>query len=343
MKAAVTTRYGPPDVLEIQEVERPALQDSDVLIQVQAATVTSGDWRVRSLDVPTGFGLLSRLMFGVTRPRQPILGTEVAGVIASIGRNVTRFAAGDAVFAYSDARMGGHAEYVSMPEGGAVAHRPKNLTVEEAAALSFGGTTALHFLRRGRVQRGDRVLVNGASGSVGTAAVQLAKHSGAHVTGVSSSRNLDLVRSLGADSVIDYTAEDVTERRAQYDIIVDTAGTLPYRRSKHLLRSGGRLLLVLGTLPSMLQAPWVRWTSDKRVVVGAASGGAEDLEFLAQLAEAGAFTPVIDRCYPFEQIVAAHRYVDQGHKKGNVVLTFEADSPTRSDQRERRRPVGTTP
>lgn len=324
MKAVVATKYGSPDVLRISDVEKPTPRAHELLIQVYATTVTSGDWRVRSLDVPTGFGLLSRMMFGVFRPRQPILGTELAGVIAAVGDDVTRFAVGDAVFAYSDASMGAHAEYTVMPEEGAVAPKPASLTFEEAAALSFGGTTALQFLRRGKIQRGDAVLVNGASGSVGTAAVQLARHFGAQVTGVCSTRNLDLVKSLGAGTVIDYTKEDVAETGEQYDLIVDTAGTMPFSRSKHLLKEGGRLLLVLGSLPSMLQIPWVSLTSDKRVIAGPATGSAEDLQFLAELAEAGAFRPVIGRRYPFERIAEAHAYVDTGHKKGNVVVTLES-------------------
>jgi NADPH:quinone reductase-like Zn-dependent oxidoreductase len=325
MKAAVATKYGSPDVLRISEVEKPTPRAHDLLIKVYATTVTSGDWRVRSLDVPTGFGLLSRMMFGVFRPRQPILGTELAGVIAAVGDDVTRFAVGDAVFALSDASMGAHAEYTVMPEEGAVAPKPASLTFEEAAALSFGGTTALQFLRRGKIQRGDAVLVNGASGSVGTAAVQLARHFGAQVTGVCSTRNLDLVKSLGAGTVIDYTKEDVAETGQQYDLIVDTAGTLPFSRSKHLLKEGGRLLLVLGSLPSMLQIPWVSLTSNKRVIAGPATGSAEDLQFLAELAEAGAFRPVIGRRYPFERIAEAHAYVDTGHKQGNVVVTLEPE------------------
>ena len=323
MKAVVATQYGSPDVLQIRDVEKPTPKPDEVLIKVRATTVTSGDWRVRSLNVPTGFGLFSRLMFGFSRPRQPILGTELSGVVEAVGKDVTRFKAGDEIFAYSDASMGAHAEYKAMPEDGAIARKPANLTFEEAAALSFGGTTALQFLRSGNIQPGERVLVNGASGSVGTAAVQLAKHFGAHVTGVCSTGNMALVKSLGADAVIDYTKEDVAQSGNTYDIIVDTAGTLPFARSKHILNDGGRLLLVLGSLPSMLQIPWVSLTTSKKVIAGPASGTAEDLRFLAELAEKEVFKPVIDRRYPFEQIAEAHTYVDQGHKKGNVVIVME--------------------
>jgi NADPH:quinone reductase-like Zn-dependent oxidoreductase len=325
MKAIVYERYGPPDVLEMKEVEKPTPKDNEVLIKVHATTVTSGDWRVRSLTVPAGFRLMSRLVFGISRPRQPILGTELAGEVESIGKDVTKFKVGDQVFAFSGAGMGCHAEYKCMPENGAVALKPSNLTYDEAAALSFGGTTALDFFRRGKLQRGEKVLINGASGGVGTAAVQLAKHFGADVTGVCSTANVGLVRSLGADYVIDYTKEDFTKKGEAYDVIVDTVGTAPFSRSKVSLKEGGRLLQVLGSLPDLLQIPWASMTSSKKVIAGPAAERAEDLRFLAQLAETGEFKPVIDRRYPFEQITEAHRYVDTGRKRGNVVITLGHD------------------
>ncbi|HPE81340.1 MAG TPA: NAD(P)-dependent alcohol dehydrogenase [Gammaproteobacteria bacterium] len=326
MKAVVYERYGPPEVLQLREVEKPAPKDNEALIKTYATTVTSGDWRVRSLNVPAGFGLIMRLVFGVTRPKQPILGTELAGVVESVGKDVKKYKVGDQVFAFSDAAMGCHAEYKCMREDGAMALKPANLTYEEAAALSFGGTTALDFFRRGRLQSGEKVLVNGASGGVGTAAVQLAKHFGAEVTGVCSTANVELVRSLGASHVIDYTKRDFTQNGETYDIIVDTAGTASFTRSKTSLKERGRLLMVLGGLPDMLQIPWVSMTSRKKVIAGPAAGRAEDLRFLAGLAEAGEFKPVIDRRYPFEQIAEAHRYVDTGRKKGNVVITLEHDA-----------------
>ena len=325
MKVVVYERYGPPEVLQFKEVEKPTPKDNEVLIKAHATTVTSGDWRVRSLNVPAGFGLIMRLVFGVSRPKQPILGTELAGVIESIGKDVKKFKVGDQVFAFSDAAMGCHAEYKCMPEDGAVALKPFNLTYDEAAALSFGGTTALDFFRRAKLQSEERVLVNGASGGVGTAAVQLAKHFGADVTGVCSTANEELVRSLGASHVIDYTKEDFTQNSETYDVIVDTVGTAPFSRSKASLKKGGRLLMVLCGLPDMLQIPWVSMTSSKKVIAGPAVGRAEDLRFLAGLAEAGEFKPVIDRRYSFEQIADAHRYVDTGRKKGNVVITLEHD------------------
>jgi NADPH:quinone reductase-like Zn-dependent oxidoreductase len=322
MKASVYETYGSPDVLQWRELEKPNPKDDEVLIKTHAATVTSADWRVRSLDAPVGFGLLMRLVLGVSKPRQPILGSELAGVVEAVGKGVTKFKVGDAVFAFSDAAMGCHAEYKCMPQNGALAHTPANLSFEEAAALSFGGTTALDFFRRGKLQRGDKVLVNGASGAVGTAAVQLGHHFGAEVTGVCSTTNLELVRSLGASHVIDYTQEDFTRNGRTYDLIVDTAGTAPFSRSKTSLKDGGRLLMVLGGLPDMLLIPWVAMTSNKKVIAGPAAGRAEDLRLLAELAQAGAFKPVIDRRYPFGQIAEAHRYVDTGRKRGNVVLTM---------------------
>jgi len=323
MKAIVYGRYGSPDVLELTEIPKPAPRDHEVLIKVHATTVTSGDWRGRTLDVPRGFGLISRLVFGISRPRQPILGSELCGEIAAVGKTVSKFKVGDKVFAFSGMRMGCYVEYKCMPEDGAVALKPANLSDEEAAAISFGGTTALAFFRRAKIQIGDKVLINGASGAVGTAAVQLARHFGAEVTGVCSTGNLELVKSIGADKVIDYTKTDFTQNGETYDIIVDTAGTAPFSRSRGSLNEGGRLLPVLGTLSDMLQMPWVAMTSNKRVVAGPVSGGAADLRFLAGLAESGQFRPVVDRRYPFEQIADAHRYVDTGRKRGNVVITFE--------------------
>lgn len=325
MKAVVYERYGPPEVLQLKEVEKPTPRDNEVLVKIHATTVTSGDWRVRSLNVPVGFKLIMRLVFGVSSPKQPILGTELAGVIESVGKNVSKFKVGDSVFAFSDATMGCHAEYKCIPENGAIALKPPNLIYEEAAALSFGGMTALDFFNRAKLQRGERVLVNGASGAVGTAAVQLARHFGADVTGVCSATNVELVRSLGARHVIDYTKEDFTQNGETYDIIVDTVGTAPFSRSKSSLKEGGRLLMVLAGLPDMLQMPWVSMTSNMKVIAGPAATRAEDLRFLAKLAETGEFKPVIDRRYPFEQIAEAHRYVDTGRKKGNVVITLEHD------------------
>ncbi len=323
MKAVVYEQYGGPEVLRFTEVATPVPKDDEVLIRIHATTVTAGDWRVRSLKVPKGFGLLSRLAIGVTRPRQPILGSELSGVITDVGKGVTKFKPGDAVFAFPGVRMGCHAEYRCMSEDAAVALKPANLGHNEAAALSFGGTTALHFYRAAKLSAGEKVLVNGASGAVGTAAVQLAKHFGAEVTAVCSAGNADLVRSLGADHIIDYTTEDFTRNGRLYDVIIDTAGTAPFARSSASLRDGGRLLLVLAGMRDLLGIPWIALTNNRKVIGGTANGKQSDLRLLADLAERGEFLPVIDRRYRFDEIVEAHRYVDTGRKKGNVVITLE--------------------
>lgn len=324
MKAFIYKRYGPPEVLEMSDVPKPIPRDHELLIRVRAATVSAADWRVRSLQMPPGFGFLGRLVLGIRVPRQPILGTELAGDVEAVGKAVTSFKVGDQVFAFPGGGMGAYVEYKCMPANGAVAIKPSNLSHEQAAALSFGGSTMLDFFRRGALRSGERVLVNGASGAVGTAAVQLAKHFGAHVTGVCSTANLHLVRSIGADLVIDYTKHDFAKSGERYDVIVDTVGTAPFARSGTSLSSGGRLLLVLASLPELLRAPWHTMTSGKIVVAGPAAERNEYLHQLAELAASGNFLPVIDRCYSFEQMVAAHRYVDQGHKRGNVVITLGA-------------------
>ena len=323
MKAVVYETYGGPEVLRFTELPTPVPKDDEVLIRIHATTVSTADWRVRSLDVPAGFGLLARLALGITRPRQPILGTELSGVVRAAGKHVTKFSPGDAVFAFPGVGMGCHAEYRCMKEGAALAPKPVSLDHAEAAALSFGGTTALYFLRKAKLAGGEQVLVNGASGSVGTAAVQLAKHFGAEVTAVCSAGNAELVRSLGAAHVIDYTTEDFTRNGRTYDVIMDTAGTASFRRSRASLREGGRLLIVLGGMREMLSAPWISLTNSRRAIGGTATANASDLRFLAELAERGEFTPVIDRRYRFEEIVEAHRYVDTGRKKGNVVVELE--------------------
>ena len=323
MKAAVYEEYGPPDVVQIREVAKPVPKRDEVLVKVHASTVSSADWRARSLSLPGGFGFAGRLLFGVFGPRKPILGTELSGVIESVGTDVTRFSVGDAVFVDCDTGFGGHAEYRTVKEAGALARKPANLSFEQAAALCFGGTVALDFLKKmGHLQPGEKVLVNGASGTTGTALVQLAKHFGTDVTGVCSTANLDLVTSLGADHVIDYTQQDFTQNGEVYDIIVDTAGTAPWARSKASLAEKGRLLVVLGGLSDMILAGFRSQKNGKKVISGVAGSSAERCEILAELAASGAYTPVIDRTYPLEEIVAAHAYVDTGRKKGSVVITM---------------------
>jgi len=323
MKAVVYRRYGSPDVLELTELPKPSPRDDEVLIRVRATTVTSADWRVRSLCLPKGFGPLARLVFGISRPRQPVLGTELAGDVEAVGKSVTKLKVGDRVFAFPGASLGAHAAYKCMRDSGAVAPIPANLSYGEAAALSFGGTTALDFLRRAQLKPGDAVLVNGASGSVGTALVQLAKHVGATVTAVCSANNLELVRSLGATHALDYTREDFTHGDTKYDIIADCVGTAPYARSRVALKDGGRLLLILASLYDLFPIPWVSLTTRHRILAGPSSERPEDLHTLARLAQSGALRVVVGSTYPFESIADAHRMVDTGHKRGNAVITLD--------------------
>jgi NADPH:quinone reductase-like Zn-dependent oxidoreductase len=328
MKAIVYSKYGSPDVVALAEVAKPTPRDREVLIRIHATTVTTGDWRARSLEMPAGFGFLGRLAFGVFGPRKPILGTELAGVVEAVGKDVTRFKTGDQVFAFTGASYGCHAEYRTMAEDGLIMLKPANLSFEEAASLSFGGTTALSFLRdKAGLKPGESVLIVGASGGVGTAAVQIAKHLGAEVTGVCSTANLELVRAIGADKVIDYTREDFAKSGESYDIILDTTGTVPFSRCELALKQGGRLLVVLGTFAQALGMERPSRVSGKKVIASVAATRVDDLRFLANLARTGAFKPVIDRSYPLENAAEAHAYVDTGRKRGSVVVRVQRDAP----------------
>jgi NADPH:quinone reductase-like Zn-dependent oxidoreductase len=322
MKAAVYERYGGPEVVELRDIAKPVPKPNEVMIRVHATTVSSGDWRARSLEMPPGFGLLGRLVFGVSRPRQPVLGTELSGVVEKVGSEVTAFAVGDEVIAFPGGAMGCHAEYRCLPQDGAIARKPEGLSFADAAALSFGGMTALDFLRRGGVTGGETALVNGASGAVGVAFVQLLKNAGSHVTAVCSGANAERMLALGADVVIDYTKEDFVERGASYDIIVDTAGTAPYARVKNILRERGRLLVVMGSFGDLIMAPFATRGTTKKIIAGPAAERPEDMRTLVGLAAVGKFRPLIDEVYPLERIVEAHRRVDSGRKRGSVVITM---------------------
>jgi NADPH:quinone reductase-like Zn-dependent oxidoreductase len=314
MKAIVYTKFGPPEVLHLQEVEKPTPKDNEVLIKIYATTVVKEDPDMRASP---GFN-------GFLKPRNPILGQELAGEVEAIGRDVTRFKPGDQVFGIDS--FGAYAEYKCMPEDKALTIKPANLSYEDAASIPNGALTALPFLRdKGNVQSGQTVLIYGASGSVGTAAVQLAKYYGAKVTGVCSTANLEWVKSLGTDQVIDYTQEDFTENGKTYDIIFDTVGKLSFSECKRSLTDKGIYLATIPTPVIMFQALWSAKSGSKKVKFAAtglrsASKKIKDLIFLTTLIEAGKMKAVIDRCYPLEQIVEAHRYVEQGHKKGNVVI-----------------------
>jgi NADPH:quinone reductase-like Zn-dependent oxidoreductase len=318
MKAIVQTKYGPPEVLQLQEIEKPAPKKDEVLIRVNATTVTAGDVRMRSFTVPLLFWLPGRIALGFTKPKNPILGCELAGEIEAVGNDVKLFKEGDQVYAATTFGPGTYAEYMYIDENGPVAIKPANLTYEEAAAVPFGALSALSFLRKADIQSGQKVLINGASGAVGTAAVQLAKYFGAEVTGVCSTANLERVKSLGADEVIDYTREDFTKNGQTYDIIYDAVGKLSFSHCKSSLKENG---FYLAGAMTELQGAWLSMTNSQTVVAGSEPERKEDLVFLKELVEAGKLKPVIDRRYPLEQIPDAHRYVDQGHKVGNVVIT----------------------
>jgi len=328
MKAIVYTKYGPPDVLQIKEVAKPTPKDNEVLIRVYATTVTVADLRVRSFTVPLSFWLPARIYLGLRKPKRTILGVELAGEIESVGRDVKLFEKGDQVFAATLIGFGAYAEYKCLPEDGPVAIKPSNITYEEAAALPIGARTALHYLRKANIQRGQKVLVYGASGSVGTYAVQLAKYFGAEVTGVCSTTNLEMVKSLGADKVIDYTKEDFAQSGETYDVIFEAVDKSSFSACMKSLKKKGIYLNITVPLPG-IRMFWTKMTSSKRLLLGEnVPEKAEYLIFLKELVEAGKIKPVIDRRYPFEQIAEAHRYVDTGRKKGNVVITLEHKNRT---------------
>jgi NADPH:quinone reductase-like Zn-dependent oxidoreductase len=322
MKAIVCTKYGPPEVLQLKEVAEPTPKDNEVLIRIYATTVTAGDVRMRSFDVPAGQWLLARIALGLRGPKQKILGGELAGEIESVGKDVKLFKEGDQVFgAPALGSAGCHAEYRCLPEDGVLAIKPANMTHEEVAAVPFMGIGALYFLRKGNIQSGQKVLIYGASGAVGTYAVQLARYFGAKVTGVCSTTNLEMVKSLGADNVIDYTQEDFSKTGQTYDVIFDAVGKSSFSRSKSSLKEKGLYLTVAGGMTQLFQMLWTKIIGGKKVIAGVASARTEDIIFLKELMEAGEIKSVIDRRYPLEQIAEAHRYVEKGHKKGNVVIT----------------------
>ncbi|MBX3061667.1 MAG: NAD(P)-dependent alcohol dehydrogenase [Anaerolineae bacterium] len=321
MKAIVATNYGSPEVLKLTEVANPVPNDNEVLVKIHATTVTAGDARVRSFTVPRSAWLPARLTLGLTKPRKAIPGMVLAGEVAAVGTKVTRLKVGDQVYAYDITRLSTYAEYAVVPESCALALKPVSTSYEDAAAIPFGAITALYFLRKGKIRSGQRVLIYGASGAVGTAAVQLARHFGATVTAVTSTSNIDMVKSLGADRVIDYTSEDFTSRAETYDIIFDTVGKSSLADCLRVLKDKGIYLQAVAGPAQLIQMAWASMTSGKTLIGGTAVPTTEDLQEITRLVEAGQFRAVIDRCYPLEQMVEAHRYVDQGHKKGNVVIT----------------------
>jgi len=337
MKAIVYERYGPPHVLQLKEVEKPTPKDNEIRIRIYATQVNYGDIAARNFknisprkfNMPMLFWFGARIYFGIRKPKITILGAELAGEIEAVGKDVKRFKEGDQVFGYLGQSMGANAEYVCMPEDGCVAIKPANMTYEEAATVPYGGIMASSLLGKVNIQPGQKVLVNGASGGIGSVAVQLAKsHFGAKVTGVCSTPRLELVKSLGADKVIDYTKEDFTQSGETYDLIVDILGKSSFSRCKSSLKQNGRLLFVSFKMRQLLQMLWTSMIGSKKVICTMASDKTEDLIFVKELVEAGKIKSVIDKRYPLEQTAEAHRYVEKGHKKGNVVITVEHNTNT---------------
>lgn len=317
MKSVVCTKYGSPEVLQIQQTDIPQPKDNEILLKVHATSTTSGDARIRRADP-----FIVRLIFGFKKPKKAILGVVVAGEIKAVGKAVTKFKVGDQVFGSAGMQFGAYAEYTTIREDGTLALKPQQLTYEEAAAIPFGALAALHFLRKANLQAGQKVLIYGASGAVGTAAIQIAKSFGVEVTAVCSSRNFELVKSLGADKVIDYTKEDFSKKEKKYDVVMEAVGKSSVSQGLHALQPKGKLLLVSASFGQMFYALFASMISGKKIIMGVDEENAEAMEFLSQLIKNGQLRPVIDRVYPLEKVVDAHHYVDAGRKKGNVVLSI---------------------
>ena len=330
MKAIVYTEYGPPEVLQPAEVEKPVPKDNEILIRIAATSVSYGDLvarnvkgiSLREFNMPFPFWVITKVAFGLSKPKISVLGSEFSGEIEAVGKDVRRFKEGDQVFGYMGQSMGAYAEYLCMPEDGVVTTKPVNMTHEEAAAVPSGGMTAWHILRKVGIQSGQRVLINGASGGIGSHAVQLAKfHFGAEVTGVCSTPRLELVKALGADQVIDYTKEDFTQSGETYDLIFDVLGKSSFSRCRDSLKPNGRYVLASFKMRPLVQMLSTKIRGDKKVLCVLSPQSTEDLIFLRGLIEEGKVRSIVDKCYPLEQAAVAHRYVEEGHKKGHVILT----------------------
>jgi NADPH:quinone reductase-like Zn-dependent oxidoreductase len=331
MKAIIYTQYGPPDVLQLQEVAKPAPGDHEILIKVFATPVSFGDVLVRNFKavtpkkfhMPFLFWLIGKFYFGFSKPRITIPGSEFSGVVESVGRNVKRFRAGDEVFGYSGSRMGAYAGYLCMPESGVVSMKPANTTHPEAAAMPYGAIMALHVIRKANISPGQQVLVNGASGGIGPAVVQLAKYHGAIVTGVCGTPRMDYVKSLGADKVIDYKNTDFTKNGETYDFIIDILGKRSFSQCKNSLKEGGRLMLISFKMKQVFSMLWTSLSGGKKVDCILSTEKAEDLDYIRNLTEEGKFRSVVDRCFPLEQAAEAHAYAESGNKTGSIVITVQ--------------------
>ncbi len=330
MKAIVYTEYGAPDVLHVEEVEKPAPKDNEVLVRVRATPVNFGDLMARNFNavtmdkfnMPAPLWFASRLMMGLRKPRKTILGNEFAGEIEAIGKNVKRFKKGDVVFGYPGMNFGAYAEYLCMPENGLLAIKPVNMSDAEAAATPYGAITALNLLKKVSIRQGQRVLINGASGGIGSFALQFAKFFGAEVSGVCATPRMELVKSLGADEVIDYTREDFTRNGKTYDLIVDVLGKRSFEECKDSLNPNGTMLYASFKMKPLLQSLRGKTPDGKKVICALSSEKVEDLEYTRELVEAGKIKVIVDRCFPLEQAAQAHRYVEEGNKTGSVILTL---------------------
>ena len=320
MKAIKCIKYGHPEVLRFVNLDKPIPKDNEVLIKNYATTVTVADCRVRGFDVPTSFWLPAKFALGFSKPRQSILGSELSGVVEGIGKNVTKYKIGDEIFAFSGHKLGAYTEFRLLNENECIAIKPQNLSFEQSAALSFGGISALYFLRKANIKEGEKVLIYGASGSVGTYAVQIAKYFGAIVTGICSTENLELVKKLGADNVIDYTKTDLTDIPEKFDIVFDAVGKADISKSIRLIKVYGRYIHVVTTPSTEIKIRLKLLNTKIKLIGGSYTATVEQINFIRKLADEGMITPAIDRHYRFDEIVSAHEYVDRGHKKGNVTI-----------------------
>jgi NADPH:quinone reductase-like Zn-dependent oxidoreductase len=317
MKAVICTAYGSPEVLQLQDVRKPSAKKNEILIKIKATSITSGDARIRRADP-----YIIRLIFGYAKPRNSILGVVIAGEVAAIGSNVTKYKVGDIVFGSSGMKFGAYAEYISLSQDAVLANMPSNMTFEEAAAIPFGATASIHFLRKGNIKPNDNVLIYGASGALGTAAVQLAKNYGANVTAVCSTTNIELMKLLGADNVIDYTNTDFSKNGIKYDIIYDTVDKCDFDKAMNSLTKNGTLMMASAGPSAMFKGIFANIFSSKKVLSGVIKETALDMKHFKELIENSKLKAVIDKTYTLKNIIEAHTYVDAGHKKGNVIVTI---------------------
>lgn len=322
MKAAILTKFGSPDVIEIQELPQPTPQPDEILVRTLATTITAADARIRAQNFPPGFNFISKLMFGFSKPKTKILGSELVGIVEQASAKNLSFHVGDTVIVFNDAKLGCHAEYVKIKATTPIIKKPESLTTDQAAALCFGGVTALTFLDRAKLKPGESILINGATGSVGSAAVQIAKAFGATVTAVCSSKNTEVAQQLGADYVFNYDKHDLTTINQKYDAVFDAVGNIPLSHRNKYLKSNGRHIQIVSSASDLFKAPFLSAVNSQKIVSGVAFGNQKILNQLAQLAEDGLYTPLIDQVFPLDQIAAAHTLADSGRKKGNVIISF---------------------